>query len=229
MEESNIFSLIIGALALAQGALKLDPAAFVAIEQAPAGVALIVLFLAGLSDVLGQSVTLLANRVKPGRFVLSIIASVLALVFSVIFWAGTIWFSADFFFEAERPFINVLRDVELSYAPLLFGIFVFLPYLGNYIFRLLRIWTLLALLVAVQVGYSFTFWQALLCCALGWIVYELLTRLPVLQPKRLSQWWWRVTTGTPEPVDIQAKADELAEQGRLLLTKRTANVTEGEK
>lgn len=229
MEES--YTLFIGALALARGALRLDPTAFdVALRTTTGGtLALIVLWLGGLSDVLGQSVVLFANRIKPGRFVISIVSAVLVLVLSVGFWAASIWLTATFVLDVDRPLADVLNVVYLSYAPLLFGIFVFLPYLGNYIFRLLRIWIFLALLVGVQEAYAFNFWEAILCCALGWIVYELLTRLPLLRIKRLSQWWWRVTTGTPEPIDIQARADELAERGRLLLTKRFNKVTKGSK
>ena len=219
MEEFSLIQIFIGALALMYGVLRLDPAAFAAAQIAPAGVVLTVLFLAGLSDVLGQSMTLLANRVKPGRFVISIIASIAALIFSVFFWALSIWIAAALLYDGDRSYVEVLSDVSLSYAPLIFGIFVFLPYLGNFIYRILRIWVFLALLVGVQAAYGFTFFQALVCTFLGWLVYEAITRFPVVRPDRLSRWWWRVTTGTPEPVDIQAKADELAEQGRLLLYK----------
>ena len=209
--------MIIAALALARGALQLEPAVFAAVLDNPLaqGLPLIVLMLGGLSDILGQSVVLLANRVSPLRFVISIIAAVIVLAVSVGFWAGTIWITAALFLRSDQSFINILRVVELSYAPLLFGIFIFLPYLGNIIFRVLRIWILLALVVGVQVAYTFNFWQALLCCALGWIAYELITRLPVLPIEGLSRWWWRITTGTPEPLDIQAAADRLAERTGL--------------
>ncbi len=191
--------------------------------------ALIVLLLGGLSDLLGQSVVLFANRVRPGRFVFSLITAGIVLAFSVAFWAGSIWLAAWLTFDSFRPFREVLTVVYLSYAPLILGVVVFLPYLGNIIFRVLRIWIFLALLVAVQVVYPFSFWQAILCCSLGWIVYELATRLPVIRAERLSSWWWRFTTGTPEPVDIQAMADQLAEQGRLLLNKQQRKVTRGGK
>lgn len=229
MEE--IYTLFIGALALARGALRLEPVAFDAALSSTTGgaLALIVLWLGGLSDVLGQSVVLLANRIKPGRFVISIVSAVLVLALSVGFWAASIWLTSTFLLGVNRPLGEVLSVVYLSYAPLLFGIFVFLPYLGNYIFRVLRIWIFLALIVGVQQAYDFNFWQALLCCALGWIVYELLTRLPLLRIERLSRWWWRVTTGTPEPIDIQARADELAERGKLLLTERFDKAAKGSK
>ncbi len=221
----NLFELIIAALALGRGVLQLEPAIFQAILDNPAArfVSVTLLLLAGLSDVLGQSVVLFANRVKPGRFAISIIAAVIVLVFSVFFWAVSIWLIGWFVFNNNQRFINVLRVVEASYAPLLFGLFIFIPYLGNFIFRLLRIWVFLALLVGVQVVYPFNFWQALLCCIFGWLAYELLTRLPALPLEGLSRWWWRVTTGTPEPLDIQARADQFAEQAALFIRRRSKN------
>lgn len=215
----SLLEMLIGALALARGALTLEPAVFAAVLDNPLaqGLPFIVLVLGGLSDILGQSVVLLANRVSPLRFVVSIAAAIVVLAVSVSFWAITIWLTATLFLRSDQSIINVLRVVELSYAPLLFGIFIFLPYLGNIIFRILRIWILLALIVGVQVAYGFNFWQALLCCALGWIVYELITRLPVLPIDGIRNWWWRVTTGTPEPLDIQTAADRIAERAGLNL------------
>ncbi len=221
----NLLELIIAALTLGRGVLQLEPAIFQALLTRPdvSFVSLTLVVLAGLSDVLGQSVVLFANRVKPGRFVLSIVAAVIVLAISIFFWAFSIWFSGWFFFGDTQNFVNVLRVVAASYAPLIFGIFIFIPYLGNIIFRLLRIWVFLALLVGVQVAYPFNFWQALFCCAGGWIVYELLTRLPALPLEGLSRWWWRVTTGTPEPLDIQARADQVAEQAAMFVSRRSKN------
>ncbi|MCB0164204.1 MAG: hypothetical protein KDI79_08270 [Anaerolineae bacterium] len=221
----NLLQLILYALVLGRGVLQLEPAIFQVLLDNPAArfVPTTLLFLAGLSDVLGQSVVLFANRVKPGRFVVSIVASVIVLIISVFVWAVSIWLTGWFIFGSNQSFVNILRVVQASYAPLIFGIFIFIPYLGNIIFRLLRIWVFLALLVGVQVAYPINFWQALFCCMGGWIVYELMTRLPALPLEGLSRWWWRVTTGTPEPLDIQARADQVAEQAAMFVRRRAKN------
>lgn len=231
MEDPGFLTLLTQALALAKGAMLLDPIAFKAIVVVPyaGALTLIVIVIAGLSDILGQSMVLFANRVSSARFVTSILGSILALIVSVFVWAASIWIVGSFLFSATLTGRDVLRVVALSYAPLIFGVFVFLPYLGNIIYRLLRIWVLLALLVGIDAVYSAEIWQTILACALGWVAYELITRFPVVRPDRLSRWWWRITTGTPEPIDIQAKADEMAEQGRLLLFKGPGNVSEGKK
>jgi hypothetical protein len=218
----ELLDLIINALAIGRGVLLLEPAVFQAILDRPdmRFVALTLLLVGGLSDVLGQSVVLFANRVKPGRFVISVLASVIVLALSVFFWAATIWLIGRFVFGSDQSLLNVLRVVAASYAPLIFGVFIFIPYLGNIIYRLLRIWIFLALMVGVQVAYPFTFWQALWCCALGWVAYELITRFPALPLEGLSRWWWRLTTGTPETMDIQARADQIAEQAALFIRRR---------
>lgn len=221
----NLLQLILYALVLGRGVLQLEPAIFQVLLDNPAArlVPTTLLFIAGLSDVLGQSVVLFANRVKPGRFVVSIVASVIVLIISVFVWAVSIWLTGWFIFGSNQSFVNILRVVQASYAPLIFGLFIFIPYLGNIIFRLLRIWVFLALLVGVQVAYPINFWQALFCCMGGWIVYELMTRLPALPLEGLSRWWWRVTTGTPEPLDIQARADQVAEQAAMFVRRRAKN------
>ena len=55
--------------------LALNQAAFRTIQNLPNGfvIALTVVFLASLSEAIGQSIVLLANRVKPKRFVLSLL------------------------------------------------------------------------------------------------------------------------------------------------------------
>jgi hypothetical protein len=71
---------------LISGALRLDRAAFDAIEQSSHGLrdAFIVLVLAGASITLGHSVVLFLNRVSPGRFRQTTIR------ISGLFWRGMI-------------------------------------------------------------------------------------------------------------------------------------------
>src|SRR2546430_17445506 len=74
IDTTTIFHFLQTMWALAWGAMRLDPAAFKAVE--PAGTGLLItaiVFLAGVSETIGQSVVLFANRVKPGRFALSLL------------------------------------------------------------------------------------------------------------------------------------------------------------
>lgn len=117
---------------VAVGVLKLAPNAFLAADALTGGwkVALVIVFLAGLSDMLGQSVVLFANRVTPRRFTVSLLMSALVLVISAVVWIGSIWLVLRFIFGLEGRFYRVFVVVSLSYAPLLFGFLSLLPYLG---------------------------------------------------------------------------------------------------
>ena len=228
---TTLIGFLAALVKLAGGALAFDPNAFdVALHVGGGeGLALTILFLGGLSDMLGQSVVLFANRVRPRRFAFSLVMAAVMLVVSVCFWAGSIWLVALALFGTSRPFAQVLTIVALSHAPLLFGFLALLPYLGNIIYRLLRVWTFLALLVGVRVTFRFGFWQALLCCAPGWVLLELATRLPILKIKRLDNWLWRVTTGTPELVETEELADQLATRIGLPLGSAGDEAASGEK
>ncbi len=195
---------------LITGVLRLDPGAYRAVLAAPNGwkLALAILLVASLSYTLGQSVVLFANRVNRRHFIFALAISALSLAISVLFWAGSIWLSAVIIFDVRQPFEQILSAVAISFAPLLFGFLILIPYLGNIIFVVLRIWVFLAIIVGVRVTFQFGFWEALLCSILGWLVLELLMRIPFLQVRRFSNWLWRLSTGT----DKQLETGEIVAQ-----------------
>jgi len=201
---------------LAGGVLRFDPNAFIVALETP-GIwkpALGILFLGGISDMIGQSVVLFANRVSPRRFLVSLLMGGAMLVISVFFWAASIWAIASFIFDAHRLLRDVLIVIALSYAPLLFGFLILLPYFGNIIQKLLRVWIFLALLIGVAVAFQFGFWQALLSTVLGWILYELIARIPILRIKTLDNWLWRLATGTPKLLETDELVDQMVEEAR---------------
>lgn len=190
---------------LISGVLRLDPDVYRAALNTPNGgiLALLTLFLAGISDTIGHSVVLFANRVPRRRFIFSVVIEALILVAGVFFWAATIWFTAEVVFGAHQPYGRVLTAVALSYAPLLFGFLILLPYLGSFVFILSRIWVLLAVLVGVAVTYSFGTWATIICSVLGWLLLTLLARLPFLRIQSIDNWLWRLSTGTPQEMGTE--------------------------
>ena len=108
---------------------------------------------------------------------------------------------AGFLFDAEQGYGYVVRTVALGYAPMLFGFLILVPYLGNIIFVILRVWVLLAVLVAVSVAYDFGFWPALTCSVLGWVLVTFLARLPFLRVDRVDDFLWRISTGVDQELN----------------------------
>lgn len=167
-----------GALDLVRQALALDPQAFAAAEGGPYSLrlALTVVFLAGLSSALGQSVVLFAARVKPRRFAASLLLQAAIFVAVYLFWTLSIWGVARVVFHELRPFRDIAMAVGLAYAPQLFGFFVLTPYLGSFFGVVLSVWNLLAITIAAHVVFDLGLWQALACSALGWVLLQLAQR-----------------------------------------------------
>jgi len=167
-----------GFWALVAGALRLDPAAFTNVVNAPNGlrIAILVLVGSGLSHVLGQSVALVANRVPPWRFVLSIGLGTAIFAASVGVWAGALTAAGTLAFGHPAPFADVIKIVGLAHAPRLLGFVVLTPYFGSGIGVALTVWTFLALAVGARATFGFTLPEALVALGAAWIVTELLSR-----------------------------------------------------
>jgi hypothetical protein len=204
---------------VAGGVMRLDPEVFTMVVNTPGAgwVALAIAFVAGISDMIGQSVVLFANRVSPRRFWISVVMSALLLILSIFFYAFSIWLIVKFIFFLPGRFAIILILVALSYAPIVFSFAALLPYLGSFIYQAVRIWSLLALVVGVRAIAGAVFWQGILACLLGWLFIQFIVHMPLLRIKAIDAWLWRVMTGTRERLDTQMLADRLAEQrGKLL-------------
>ena len=182
-------------LDLLRGALALDPEAFRAL-LAPAvadpRLGLVVVYLAGLSLALGQSVVLFAERVSPRRFASTLAVQAGLFLAAFMVWALSVWWVARVGFDAARPLRDVVAVVGLAYAPQLFGVLVLAPYLGGPLQAVLSVWTLLATLVATSAVFGLTLGQAVACTAGGWLLSQLLQRTlgrPVVRAGRRVRAW----------------------------------------
>ena len=211
---STIGGFLAALWAVIKGVLAFDADAYIAVLTQDGGerIALAVLFLSTFSLSIGQSVVLFANRVRRRRFVLSLMLSATLLVIGVFIWATAVWLLAATIFDARQSFRAVFIVVALSYAPLLYGFLVLLPYLGNIIYVVLRIWILLVLLVAVQALFGFGWFEAVVCSLLGWFMLELIVRIPAITA--VEHWLWRVTSGKEDLEDTHDIVAEFMESVR---------------
>jgi predicted Abi (CAAX) family protease len=146
------------------------------IVAAPGGetLALIVVLLAGLSLAIGQSIILFINRVKPIRFVFSLLISAILYLFEVLFLVLSTWLICLLSRSVQLPLTTLFIILGLSYAPLLFSFLGALPYLGFPILRILSIWHLLAMVVGFSAVANVGIGSAFGYVAFGWFVKELL-------------------------------------------------------
>lgn len=204
---SSLGSAIASFINLVAGILRLDPEAINAVYTQEWGIlmAVAILILGGISLGLGQSVILFVNRVRRRRFALRLILGGVVLLLIVAFWSGFVWLLLTLIFDTQISYPDLLLGAAISLAPLLFGFFVLIPYIGVVIFTLLRIWVLLIYIVVIDTITDIGYWYAMGISIAGWLLLELALRFPPLRIERLRNWYWRLSTGT----QTRLKVDEM--------------------
>lgn len=153
-------------------ALTLNPRVFELVSSSFDGdwVIITIAVLGGASLLVGQSVILFVNRVRPGRFLVSLLTNGLVFTISLLIWACFIWLTGRLLFPNAVPLRTVMRLVALGAAPYLFGFLVLIPYLGAFIGRVLAVWSFLVVLAGMAYLAGGAFWPALVCTGLGWLL-----------------------------------------------------------
>ncbi|MCL6435841.1 MAG: CAAX protease [Leptolyngbyaceae cyanobacterium HOT.MB2.61] len=167
---------------------------FQRVTTLPGGItlAICVVLLAGLSLAVGQGIILFINRVKPTRFIFTLLVSAILYLFEFLFLVLSTWFICLFPSSISLSIPTLITVLGLSYAPLLFSFLGALPYLGFPLLRILSIWHLLAMVVGfaavANIGAGFAFGYV----AFGWFVKEALEHTvgePIAQlGKTISDW-----------------------------------------
>lgn len=181
---------------LVMSAIALKSEAFKLIQTLPlaSNAALNIILLAWFSQAVGQGIVLYVNRVKPIRFILSLLMASVLFVVSAGCWGLSAWLLSCLLYNAITPYEIVLSTLGLAYAPLIFGFLVALPYLGVPIQILLSIWTLLALAIGLHVTLGFGIWQASWCGVSGWVIFQILQR--TIGFAQVSKWISRRSRNT---------------------------------
>ncbi|MEC4986666.1 MAG: hypothetical protein SAJ37_02940 [Oscillatoria sp. PMC 1068.18] len=194
-------------------AIALDATAFEQIQTLPLNnlTALLFALIAGFSQAVGQAIVLFINRVKPLRFLLSLLIAALLYVFSYIFWALSTWIAAIILFAKYPSVVFIARTLGLAYAPLSFSFLVALPYLGIPISVILSVWSFLAFLTGLK-ALGLGIWQAFFCAALGWAVFQLSQRTIGRPITWLGNWLENSVAGVKLVTDLKA-IEEVVETG----------------
>ena len=164
---------------LVSGVLLLNSETFKSINTLPSSLiaSILVVLLAGLSQTFGQSVMLFINRVRPLRFVLSVAIAAVLFVFSYNFWVLSTWLVARWLFNVDLSVVEIVKTLGFSYAPLLLGFLMVIPYFGMPILIVLSIWTLMAIATGLGTISNLGIWQAFECCLGGWLVLQVSQRI----------------------------------------------------
>jgi hypothetical protein len=130
--------------------------------------ALLIVLFAGVSEAIGQSVVLFANRVSPARFVVSLLMN--AFLVAAGFAALVLCTWASFLLPDTRavtlPVLTVA--IALSYTPLMAGFLAALPYAGNAVMWALRVGQLVVMVTGVASAAHVALTLAAAHVAAGW-------------------------------------------------------------
>ena len=197
---------------LVGGALRLDPAAFEALQNKGDLLAIVILILAGVSVALGQSVILFANKVTPWCFVISLFLNGVLFVVSVLIWAAIFELLGYFVFGRNPSFPQLARMIGLAYAPFLFGFFILLPYMGSFLDHGLDVWSFLAILIVLAVTLHLHFWLALVSGLSGLLLIQALKYTIGRPAEALERWLRKVVAGTSLSDRVQELVKVASEQ-----------------
>jgi hypothetical protein len=177
IDTSSFFAYVGTLFRLVGGALHLDPLAFQSAFNHGefSGIFIWIVLIAGMSLMLGQSVVLFANRVKPARFAVSILFGAIKFILDVFTVLFVTWIIANLRSEKSWDFWQVGRAIALAAAPYWLGVFILVPFLGLFWERLLKVYVFLAIMVAIQTIFELSFLRALSGSAVVWLVSYFLT------------------------------------------------------
>lgn len=189
--------------------MRLDPAVAQYVEQRfqagandPNWIILTIAILGGVGLLLGQSVILFVNKVSPGRFALSLLLNGLVFTISLVIWAFFIWLIGRVVFPEQPPFGLVMRLVALSAAPYVFGLLVLIPYLGEGIYRILGIWSMLIAAGATAYSFRVGWWPALAVVGLSWLAIWVMSNTIARPVIALRNRAWQLAAGTRLDADV---------------------------
>lgn len=179
-------------------ALTLDPRLYEFVATNPRSSWLVVgiVFLSGASVLIGQSVVLFVNRVRRGRFIFSLALNGMMYVISYFVWGLTISVIGRLLFEFDPGLWAIVRMVGLSTAPLIFGFFILIPWMGPFIGRILNVWGFLILVSVVEFGFQVGLIGALVTVGLGWLAMMLLNNLVGKPIVAMRNKMWQKVAGT---------------------------------
>jgi hypothetical protein len=151
-------------------------------------IALTIVILAAVSRVLGSAVILLINRTEPSVFFLALWIEGLAVAGGYYFWTFTIFKIGQWLKSDHVAYGELLVPIGFAYAPQVLNFLTLIPLLGEGIERILAVWSLLAVIVAVRQGLDIENRWAVLIGFVGWPLIQIAIGFVKVIEQLLAQW-----------------------------------------
>jgi hypothetical protein len=134
--------------------------------------AIVVAFLAGVSELLGQSVILVVNRIPLYRFLASLGFTGLTYALTVVTWGLAALAVAPLTPVGAlslSDFAPVTGVLALAFAPRLLGVFSLAPYFGAALGNALEVWSMALAMFGLYVGVDLPMGAAMFCGGAGFL------------------------------------------------------------
>lgn len=152
-------------------------------------IALTIAILAAVSKVLGRAVILSINRTQAPILFLALLIDGFAVVGGYYFWTFTISKIGDWLKPGHVTYGELLIPIGFAYAPQVLNFLTLIPLLGEGIERILAVWSLLAVIVAVRQGLDIKTRWAVLICLVGWPLVQFAIGFVKVIEQLLSTWF----------------------------------------
>ncbi len=187
----------------------LNADAFRVVNTLPQGltIALLIVLLAGLSQEIAQSIILFTNKVKPIRFVFSLLINAILFVCGFLFLVVSTWAITLLPGSAPVSLTTLIIVLGISYAPLIFSLLGGLPYLGVPLLSLLSVWHLLAMVVGFDAVADIGLNKSFGYVVLGWIFLQILQQTVGRPIANFSRWLTHTVAGVDLSTNPQKTID----------------------
>ncbi len=138
--------------------------------------ALQVVLIAGLANTIGYAIASLSMDDPPELWAI-FVTLMISTIFGWLAWSFFAWIIGTMVFKTPETSSNygeLLRTIGFAHSPLVLAAFLFIPFVGEPIYFMAGIWSLIAGVVAVRQALDFSTSRAIGTCFIGWIVYQLL-------------------------------------------------------
>ena len=135
--------------------------------------ALVVVLIYSICAGIGSGLAMIWDE-SAGRFFLNLFVGLIsALVFWLV-WSFITYFIGTRLFkgpETQSNYGELLRTIGFAATPGIFLIFIFIPYIGGFIYFVVWVWMLIAMVIAVRQALDFTTGRAIGTVLVGGVIY----------------------------------------------------------
>lgn len=171
----SIFAFPITLIALALEAAQFSSDAFLNTAATPKlqTAALIIAFLAGVSEMAGQSVILVVNRTPLYRFLASLAFTGLSYVATAVIWGAcaiAVSMTVNIQSISWSELYSLMAVLCLAFAPRLLGVFAIAPYFGAGLANMLEAWAMALAVFGMHAALNMPILLATIIGLTGWFV-----------------------------------------------------------